>query len=365
MESFDSQNFDVYWFGTVSPKNVVVFQTFESAGRNPRSIEFVNQIYIMTDTYIWAEAHRPSNLNDVIIPESVKTQFHKFIEDGQLPNLLLTSASPGTGKTTTAKALCNELGVKPLFINASINNSIDDIRMTVTQYATTTAISMFGDEKQANHKVVILDEADRLTSAAQDAMKGLIEEVHRNCRFILTANTKSKIIDPLQSRLTNIEFRFTQAESNKMMMQMLKRIFEILEERKVKYDKASVAGIVKAYFPDNRSLLTFLQIEAKLGEIGPGSLAKAAAASPEALIEAMKAKKYKDVQNFLINNVDRLSDDFYQKLYVMLEKQLTDQSIPQLVLILGDYQKYDSVVPNKQLHYLAMCTEIMMQAAWK
>lgn len=319
----------------------------------------------MIESYIWAEAFRPSNLDDVIIPEVVKTQFRKFLEDGQLPNLLLTSASPGTGKTTTAKALCNELGVKPLFINASINNSIDDIRMTVTQYATTTAISMFGDEKQANHKVVILDEADRLTSAAQDAMKGLIEEVHKNCRFILTANTKSKIIEPLQSRLTNIEFRFTQADSNKMMMQMLKRVFEILEKTETAYDKASVAGIVKAYFPDNRSLLTFLQIEAKLGEVGPGSLAKAVAASPEALVDAMKGKKYKEVQQYILNNIDRMSDDFYERLFKIMEPALTDQSIPQAVLVLGDYQKYDNVVPSKYLHYLAMCTELMMQVGFK
>lgn len=318
----------------------------------------------MSEAYLWAEAFRPSTLDDVIIPEAVKVQFRKFLEDGQLPNLLLTSQSPGTGKTTTAKALCNELGVKPLFINASINNSIDDIRITVTQYATTTAISMFGDEK-ANHKVVILDEADRLSAAAQDAMKGLIEEVHKNCRFILTANTKSKIIEPLQSRLTNIEFRFTQADSNKMMMQMLKRIFHILDTTKTAYDKTAVAGIVKAYFPDNRSLLTFLQMEAKLGEVGAGSLAKAVAASPEALIDAMRGKKYKEVQQYVLNNIDRMSDDFYDRLFKLLEPAMTDQSIPQAVLILGDYQKYDNVVPSKYLHYLAMCTELMMQVSFK
>lgn len=320
--------------------------------------------YTMTDAYIWAESFRPNTLDDVIIPDAVKTQFRKFIEDGQLPNLLLTSTSPGTGKTTTAKALCNELGIRPLFINASINNSIDDIRVLVTQYATTTAISMFGDEK-ANHKVVIMDEADRLSAAAQDALKGLIEEVHKNCRFIFTANTKSKIIEPLQSRLTNIEFRFTQADSNKMMMQMLKRVFEILELQNVAYDKASVAGVVKAYFPDNRSLLTFLQMESKLGEIGPGSLAKAAATSPDALVEAMKAKKYKEVQQYVLNNIDRMQDDFYEKLFKILEPVISDQSIPQAVLVMGDYQKYDSVVPSKYLHYLALCTELMMNVQFK
>ena len=319
----------------------------------------------LDNVWIWAERFRPSNLDDVIIPDAVKTQFRKFIADGQLPNLLLTSTSPGTGKTTTAKALCNELGIKPLFLNASLNNSIDDIRMTVTQYATTAAVSMFSDEVKANHKVVILDEADRLSPAAQDAMKGLIEEVHKNCRFILTANTKSKIIDPLQSRLTGIEFRFTKDDSAKMMAKMLKRVFDILEETHTKYDKAAVAGIVKAYFPDNRGLLTFLQMEAQLGEVGAGSLAKAASATPEALIESMQGKKFKEVQQYVINNADRLSDDFYERLFKMMESKVADQSIPQLVLILADAQKYDSVVPSKYLHFLAICTEIMMQVQFK
>lgn len=319
----------------------------------------------MNDSFLWTEKYRPSTLDDVIIPDAVKTQFRKFIADGQLPNLLLTSTSPGTGKTTTAKALCAELGVKPLFLNASLNNSIDDIRMTVTQYATTSAVSMFGDDTKANHKVVILDEADRMSSAAQDAMKGLIEETHKNCRFILTANTKNKIIDPLQSRLTDIEFRFTPVDSSKLMAKMLKRVFDILEQTETKYDKSAVAGIVKAYFPDNRGLLTFLQMEAQLGEVGVGSLAKAASATPEALVEAMSGKKFKEVQQFLANNADRMQDDFYERLFKMIEPKITDQSIPQLVLILAEAQKHDAVVPSKYLHFLAACTEIMMQISWK
>lgn len=318
----------------------------------------------MTDSFIWAERFRPSNLDDVIVPDAVKSQFRKFVADGQLPNLLLTSTTPGTGKTTTAKALCNELGIKPLFINASLNNSIDDIRMTVTQYATTAAVSFFADEK-ANHKVVILDEGDRLSANAQDALKGLIEEVHKNCRFIITANSKHKVIDPLQSRLTNIEFRFTKADSDKMMARMLKRVFDILEETQTKYDKMAVAGIVKTFFPDNRSLLTFLQMEAQLGEIGAGSLAKAASATPEALIEAMQAKKYKEVQQWILNNADRLADDFYERLFKMLEPKIAEQSVPQLVLILGDAQRYDSVVPSKYIHFLALATEVMMQVTFK
>lgn len=310
--------------------------------------------------FIWAELYRPNKLDDVIIPEDLKEQFRKFIADGQLPNLLLTSSNPGTGKTTTAYALCNELGIQPLFLNASLDNSIDDIRGKVMQYATT--MSLYGG---GAHKVVIFDEADRLSAAAMDALKGIIEEVHKNCRFILTANTKSKIIDPLQSRLTNVDFRFTKTDSAKMMAQMLKRIFDILDLNKIEYNKPAVAGIVKYFHPDNRRLLTFLQHEAKLGKIDEGSLAKAASTDPSMLIEAIKEKKYKDVQQFLLNNVDRLSDDLYNKLYTLMEPKLVDQSVPQVVLLLAEYQKYDSVVPSKFIHYLALCTEIIMQAKFK
>lgn len=313
-----------------------------------------------TGSYIWAEKYRPNGLDEVIIPEDLKTQFRRFVADNQIPNLLLTSSSPGTGKTTTAYALCNELGIKPLFFNASLNNSIDDIRVDVVNYATT--MSLFG---AGSHKVVIFDEADRLSPAAMDALKGIIEEVHKNCRFILTANTKSKIIEPLQSRLTNIDFRFNKTDSDKLMAKMLKRTMEILTLEKVDFDPKSVAGIVKYFHPDNRRLLTFLQNESKLGRVDEGALAKAASISPETLIEAIKTKKYADVKQFLANNVDRIADDFYGRLFTMMESKVTDQSVPQLVLLLGEYQKYDSVVPSKFIHFLALCTEIMMQVQFK
>lgn len=312
------------------------------------------------DAYIWAEKYRPNMLDDVIIPDDLKKQFRAFIADKQIPNLLLTSSTPGTGKTTTAYALCNELGIKPLFLNASLNNSIDDIRVDVMQYATT--MSLYGGD---SHKVVIFDEADRLSANAMDALKGIIEEVHKNCRFILTANNKNKIIEPLQSRLTNIDFRFNKGDSDKMMAKMFKRAISILEENNIEYDKAAVAGIVKYYAPDNRRLLTFLQQEAKNGKIDEGSLAKAASASPETLIESIKGKKYKEVQIFILDNVDKMTDDFYQRIFVMMEPRIAEHSVPQLVLILAEYQKYDSIVPSKYIHYLAMCTEIMMQVNFK
>lgn len=310
---------------------------------------------------IWAEKYRPKTMSDVIIPESVKAQFQTYADKGEIPNLLLTSATPGTGKTTTARAISYDIGVdKPLFINASINNSIDDIRMTVTQYATT--MSLFGG---SSHKIVILDEADRLSQAAQDAMKGLIEEVHSNCRFILTANRKSGIIDPLQSRLTQIEFKFSKEDEKRMVPRMFKRVMEILDIEKVQYDKKVVAHIVQKFFPDNRQLLVFLQAEAAQGPINEASLARLSSMDPSTLIEAMKAKKYNDVRDWVANNADRMSDDFYDSLFKLMSPLLKEQSVPTAVLILGDHQRYHTIVPSKFLHFLSICTQLMMEVNFK
>lgn len=315
----------------------------------------------MSKDYLWTERYRPSTIDDVIIPDTVKEQFKAFIAQGQIPNLILTSPSPGTGKTTTALALCRELGIeKPLFINASMNNSIEDIRMTVTQYATT--MSMFGD---SNHKVVILDEAERLSPAAQDSLKGLIEQVHSNCRFILTANTKSRIIEPLLSRGVNIDFMFTKDDEVKMQAKMFKRCIEILDENGVTHDKKVIAPLVKKFFPDNRRLLNFLQKESATGAIDAGTLAKASTTDTSALIEAMKTKKYGDVKNICFDMADRWGDDFYSILFKSLENQVTDQSVPEIVLVLGDYQRSHSIVPDRFIHYLTICTVIMMNVKFK
>lgn len=313
------------------------------------------------EAWIWAEKYRPTSVADVIIPESVRARFSAYIKERQIPNMMLTSASPGTGKTTTARALCNDIGIeRPLFINASLNNSIDNIRMEVMQYATT--MSMFGD---ANHKVVILDEADRLSPAAQDSLKALIEEVHTNCRFILTANTKSRITEPLASRCTNIEFAFSKEDATKMIAKMFKRSCEILDAENVPYDKKVVATLTQKCFPDNRSLMVLLQDESKHGQIDEGAVARLASVSPEALLEHMKTKNYGEVKNWVAQNADRINDDFYGKVFRLFDGKIAEQSVPQLVLILGDYQRFHSTVPDRFIHFLALATEVMMQVQFK
>ena len=315
----------------------------------------------MNKEWIWAEKYRPKLLNDVIIPDDVKAKFTDYINQKQIPNLLLTSTSPGTGKTTSGRVLCNELGIPYMFLNASLNNSIDDVRNRVVEYATT--MSMFDND--CSHKVVIFDEADRLTENAQDALKGIIEDVSSNCRFILTANKKHKLTEPLQSRLTNIDFVFSKEDSAKLTMQMFKRCCNILDTEKIEYSKPALAGIVKNFSPDNRRLMLFLQSESCHGKIDEGTLAKAASVMPEALVAAMREKKFKEVSQWIANNSDGIKDDFYDKLFKLLTPVLVDQSVPEMILVLGDYQRYDSVVPSKEIHFLSLCTELMMSAKFK
>lgn len=313
----------------------------------------------MLDTYLWEEKYRPTKLDDLIVPDEVKKEFQKYLHDGQFPNLLLSSASPGTGKTTTARVLCEELGIRPLFINASLENSIDDIRTKIPQYATTMSLS-------GGTKAVILDEADRLSPAAQDSLKGIIELVHKNCRFIMTCNTRARMIDPIQSRLTEIEYVFSGKDKKMVSARMFKRACEILEVEGVEYKKEIVAKVVAKFSPDNRKILNALQhYSAKYGAVDEGILGQLAAADVSSLITAMKERNYGNAKTWVFENVDRLQDDWYGRLFATIEPLLEPQSVPEAVLILGQEQKYHSTVPDRFIHFLALVTQLMMTVKFK
>lgn len=312
------------------------------------------------DHFLWEEAYRPTKLSDVIIPDALKTQFAEFLKKGQIPNMTLISTSPGTGKTTTARALCEELGVKPLFINASVNNSIDDIRMSVIQYSTT--VSMFGDKT----KIVILDEADRLTANAQDALKGVIEQSSNNCRFILTSNSKTRLIEPILSRCGPIEFAFSAEDSKRVAASMFKRCGEILKHENIPFSPAVLAKIVSKYTPDNRALLNRLQQYATTyGAINEGILTAIKSAEVETLIAALKTKNFQDAKQWCFVNQDVLNEDFYQQIFKALESQVEQPSIPELIMILDDWQTKHRDVPDKFIHFAAMVTNIMMTIKFK
>lgn len=310
--------------------------------------------------FVWEQKYRPDLLDDVVIPKAFKESLRKYIIGGKIPNFLFYSPNPGTGKTTVAKAICNELGIKPLFINASLNNSVDDIRMMVVQYATTA--NMFG----ASQKVVILDEAERLSTAAQESLKGLIEQVSKNCSFVLTSNTKSRVIEPLRSRCTEVDFVYSTEEQLAISTQMLKRCTEILKLENVPFDLQVLVALVKKFSPDNRKILNELQrYSSENGSIDAGILGRLKGADSTVLVESLKNKKFDEVKAWCFDNFDRLGDEFYGQIFNTLSSLVTPQSVPQLVLVLNDYQRYHATVPDRFIHFTSLCTQIMVDVQFR
>lgn len=316
----------------------------------------------MQEEFIWSQKYRPNKIDDVIIPEDIKNSFKNYIAQGQIPNILLTSNTPGSGKTTSSYAICHELDIKPLFVNASLSNSIDDIRSVIQQYATT--VSVFGTNKP---KVVIFDEIDRLSIAAQDSLRALMESVSKNCRFIGTANVVSRMTEPLLSRFTaNISFDFSPDELKYINAKMYKRCQEILTLEGISYKNEVLAKLVTKFSPDNRKILNVLQeFSNKYGTIDEGALGQMASCDATVLVAAMKDKKYNAMKEWTFANADKIDDGFYMKLFKTLEPLVVGASIPQIVLVIGEYQKYHSVVPDHVLHFLAMFTEISSSIQFK
>lgn len=309
--------------------------------------------------FLWTEKYRP-DFENVIIPPEIKVTLQTYMGTKRIPSFLFYSQSPGTGKTTTAKAMAKYMGSSSLFINASVENGIDVIRTMVTQYATTSGIF---DEGM---KIVILDEADRLSPAAQDGLKGLMEAVSKNCAFILTCNNKGKITDPLRSRVTEIDFIYTPDQQHQLSTHMLKRMISILKEENVEVDLRALADLVKRYVPDNRKLIEMCQFYAQLnGKIDTGILAVAESRDIKTLIGGLKDKKYEVVLKWGLDNGDSIRDDFYRDVYNNLKNSIDMQQLARLILILNEYQRYHSTVPDRLLHLVAMCTQIMMEITFK
>jgi DNA polymerase III delta prime subunit len=313
----------------------------------------------MSDQYLWVEKYRPATIDECILPEKLKQTFKEYIATGELPTFLF-SGTAGVGKTTVARALCNEVGADVLFINGSDEGrSIDTLRTTIKGFASTVSLT---DAK----KVVILDEADYMNAqSVQPALRGFIEEFSNNCRFIFTCNFKNKIIEPLHSRCAVIDFKIDNAEKPAIAAGFFKRVTQILKTEGVDYDTKVVVELVNKHFPDYRRILNELQRYSVSGKIDAGLLVNMSDESYKTLVMNLKEKDFKKTRQWIAQNSDIETSSLFDHLYEKASEYLEPVSIPTMVLILADYQYKDAFVANHELNTMAAMTEIMLQCKFK
>ena len=312
----------------------------------------------MKDQFLWVEKYRPKTIEDTILPAELKTVFQRFVTDGTIPNLLLCG-SAGVGKTTVAMAMLEEVGADYILINGSLNGNIDTLRNEIANYAST--ISFTG-----GRKYVILDEADYLNAnSTQPALRGFIEEFSKNCGFILTCNFKNRIIDPLHSRCSVIDFKIGKADKAKLAMQFMKRVGTILDAEGVAYDKAVVAEVIQKYFPDWRRVLNEFQRYAASGAIDSGILANMTEASIKDLILNMKSKNFTEVRKWAKNNLDTDVNYLYNEFYETAAEYVDPAYIPALVILIAKYQYQNSFAANSEINFVAFCAETMIEIKFK
>ena len=310
------------------------------------------------EEYLWVEKYRPKTVDDAILPKHLKKTFKEILKTGEIPNLLFTGTA-GVGKTTIAKALCNELGLDYLLVNGSEEGNIDTLRNKIKHFASTVSL-------QGGYKVVILDEADYLNpQSTQPALRGFIEEFSNNCRFIMTCNFKNRIIEPLHSRCSVVEFNIAKKDMPDLCGQFLLRVGDILEDEHITYDKKVVAELIMKHMPDWRRVLNELQRYSVSGRIDTGILVSLSEVSIGNLMSAMKDKNFKKMRQWVTDNIDQEPAALFRKVYDNMAEYVEPQSIPQLVLILADYQYKNSFVADHELNMVACCTEIMAGVNFK
>ena len=310
--------------------------------------------------FLWVEQYRPSKIADCILPENIKKSFHGFVEQGEIPNLLLAGTA-GVGKTTVAKALCDEIGASYIVINGSDEGRfLDTVRNRVRQFATTVSLTSGGA-----HKVVIIDEADNTTSDVQLSLRTAVEEFHSNCRFIFTCNFPNKIIEPLHSRCTVVDFKINTDQAVALQGQFFARLKEILDEQNVEYQDKVLAKVVKRYYPDWRRLINECQRFAASGSIDSAILADVADINLDTLVRSLKNKEFTVVRKWVVDNINNDPVTVMRKLYDVLYEQLKGSSVPEAVLIIAKYSRDIHLVPDQEINLLACLTEIMMSCEFK
>ena len=308
--------------------------------------------------FLWCEKYRPKTISDCILPPRIKSTFESIVKGGELHNMLLTGTA-GLGKTTVAKALCNELGLDYLLINGSEESGIDTLRNKIKQFASSVSL-------QGGYKVVILDEADYLNpQSTQPALRGFIEEFSSNCRFILTCNFKNRIIEPLHSRCSVIEFNLAKKDMPPLLAAFMKRTSMILETESVSYEKQVIAELIVKHSPDWRRVINELQRYSVSGVIDSGILVSLSEVSLKDLMVSLKDKNFKKMRQWVVDNIDSEPASIFRKVYDNMGEYIEPRSIPQVVLILADYQYKNSFVADHELNIVACMTELMANVEFK
>jgi len=314
----------------------------------------------MRDEFLWVEKYRPKTIEDCILPENIKKTFRDFLNKGEVPNLLL-SGPAGCGKTTVAKALCNELGVDVYVINGSDEGRfLDTVRNNAKNFASTVSLS-----SEAKHKVIIIDEADNTTPDVQLLLRASIEEFSKNCRFIFTCNYKNKIIEPLHSRCAVVEFGIKGKQKQQIAASFFERLVSILDGERIEADKKVLAELINKHFPDWRRVLNECQRYSVSGKIDSGILAHFSDVKVNDLIKNLKEKDFKEVRKWCVNNLDNDPAVLLRRIYDNLSASLVPSSIPAAVLIIAKYQYQIAFVADQEINLLACLTEIMVECEFK
>jgi len=310
--------------------------------------------------FIWVEKYRPTTIDECILPKSIKKTFQDFVDRGEIPNMLL-SGPPGIGKTTVAKALCNQLGADYYVINGSDEGRfLDTVRTNAKNFASTVSLT-----SESKHKVIIIDEADNTTSDVQLLLRASIEEFSKNCRFIFTCNYKNKIIDPLHSRCTVVDFSINKKDKPTIATQFFSRLTNILEQEKIDTDKKVVAQLINQHFPDWRRVLNECQRYSVSGKIDSGILAVFSDVAVNDLIKNLKEKNFSEVRKWVVDNLDNDPAMLLRRVYDSLYTSLKNVSIPAAVLIVAKYQYQVAFVADQEINILAALTEIMVECEFK